>query len=93
MISARAHYIAGEMAGCSHANIESGGNYGGGLSPFALHNCRTPSGKPEGYLETLSNIYRNFALTLSDKLEGRARLQMKWQIFQEHREEWLLLIR
>ena len=41
------------------------------LSSFAKHNTRTPGGHPEGYLEAFGNLYRNFALTLSAKLEGR----------------------
>jgi len=43
----------------------------GYLSSFAKHNTRTPGGHPEGYLEAFGNLYRNFALTLSAKLEGR----------------------
>lgn len=50
--------------------LRAGGNYGGVLSSFATHNCRTPGGHPEGYLEAFGNIYRNFALTLSAKLDG-----------------------
>jgi predicted dehydrogenase len=42
----------------------------GFLSPNALHNSRTPGGHPEGYLEAFANLYRNFALTLSAKLDG-----------------------
>ncbi len=42
----------------------------GYLSPVALHNCRTPAGHPEGYLEAFANLYRNFALTLSARLDG-----------------------
>lgn len=41
------------------------------LSSFATHNCRTPGGHPEGYLEAFGNIYRNFALTLLSKLDGK----------------------
>jgi predicted dehydrogenase len=40
------------------------------LSSFATHNCRTPGGHPEGYLEAFGNIYRNFALTLSARIDG-----------------------
>ncbi|MEP7228683.1 MAG: Gfo/Idh/MocA family oxidoreductase [Ginsengibacter sp.] len=40
------------------------------LSSFATHNCRTPAGHPEGYLEAFGNIYRNFALTVQAKLNG-----------------------
>ena len=31
------------------------------LSDFALANCRTPSGHPEGFIEAFANIYRNFS--------------------------------
>src|SRR5690554_1213945 len=41
------------------------------LSSFATHNTRIPSGHPEGLLGAFANIYRNFALTVSAKLEGR----------------------
>ncbi len=51
--------------------LRAGGNYGDRLSSFAINNCRTPGGHPEGYLEAFGNIYRNFALSLSAKLEGR----------------------
>jgi predicted dehydrogenase len=50
--------------------LRAGGGYSDRLSSFATHNCRTPGGHPEGYLEAFGNIYRNFALTLSAKLEG-----------------------
>ncbi|HSB92685.1 MAG TPA: Gfo/Idh/MocA family oxidoreductase [Flavitalea sp.] len=50
--------------------LRAGGNYGDRLSKFAIHNCRTPGGHPEGYLEAFGNIYRNFALTLSAKIDG-----------------------
>ncbi|MBO9154558.1 Gfo/Idh/MocA family protein [Chitinophaga sp. GCM10012297] len=46
---------------------------GGGnphLSSYATHNCRTPGGHPEGYLEAFGNLYRNFALTLTAKIDG-----------------------
>lgn len=42
----------------------------GYVSPIAKHNTRTPGGHPEGYLEAFGNIYRNFALTLSARLNG-----------------------
>ena len=51
--------------------LRAGSNYGDRLSRIAIHNCRTPGGHPEGYLEAFANIYRNFALTLSAKLEDR----------------------
>jgi predicted dehydrogenase len=50
--------------------LRAGANYGDRLSGFATHNCRTPGGHPEGYLEAFGNIYRNFALTLSAKIDG-----------------------
>jgi predicted dehydrogenase len=40
------------------------------LYKVASHNCRTPAGHPEGYLEAFANIYRNFALTLGCKMDG-----------------------
>jgi predicted dehydrogenase len=49
----------------------AGGNNGHYLSPIAIHNCRTPAGHPEGYLEAFANIYRNFALTLGCKMDGK----------------------
>jgi predicted dehydrogenase len=50
----------------------------GYLSSFAKHNCRTPAGHPEGYLEAFGNHYRNFVLTVRAKMNG------------EHpKEEWL----
>jgi predicted dehydrogenase len=51
--------------------LRAGGNYKDWLSSFAIHNCRTPGGHPEGYLEAFANIYRNFALSLLAKLDGR----------------------
>jgi predicted dehydrogenase len=42
----------------------------GYLSAISLHNSRTPSGHPEGYLEAFANIYRNFANTIQAKLAG-----------------------
>lgn len=49
--------------------LRAGSNYSH-LSSLATHNCRTPGGHPEGYLEAFANIYRNFALTLQCKLQG-----------------------
>ena len=51
--------------------LRAGGNYGDRLSSFAILNCRTPGGHPEGYLEAFGNIYRNFALTLSARIDGK----------------------
>ncbi|AMR32204.1 oxidoreductase [Mucilaginibacter sp. PAMC 26640] len=50
--------------------LRAGSGYTDRLSPYATHNCRTPGGHPEGYLEAFANLYRNFALTLSAKIEG-----------------------
>jgi predicted dehydrogenase len=50
----------------------------GYLNSFASHNCRTPAGHPEGYLEAFANLYRNFALTLKAKISG-----------EQPKEEWL----
>jgi predicted dehydrogenase len=44
----------------------------GYLSDAAKHNSRVPGGHPEGYLEAFANIYRNFALTVSAKINGEA---------------------
>ena len=51
--------------------LRAGGNYGDRLSSFAIQNCRTPGGHPEGYLEAFGNIYKNFALSLMHKLDGK----------------------
>lgn len=51
--------------------LRAGGNYGDRLSSFATQNCRTPGGHPEGYLEAFGNIYRNFALTLAARIDGK----------------------
>ncbi|HEY9560886.1 MAG TPA: Gfo/Idh/MocA family oxidoreductase [Anseongella sp.] len=50
--------------------IRSGTRYTELLSEDALHNCRVPGGHPEGYLEAFANLYRNFALSLIDKIDG-----------------------
>jgi predicted dehydrogenase len=42
----------------------------GFLHPEALFNTRTPGGHPEGYLEAFANLYRNFALALSARIDG-----------------------
>lgn len=51
--------------------LRAGSNYTDRLSSFATHNCRTPGGHPEGYLEAFANIYKNFAATIQAKLDGR----------------------
>jgi len=50
--------------------LRAGGNYGDRESVYAIHNTRTPGGHPEGYLEAFGNLYRNFALSLSAKING-----------------------
>ena len=50
--------------------LRAGGNYSDRLSSYAVANCRTPGGHPEGYLEAFANIYRNFAVTLGAKIDG-----------------------
>jgi predicted dehydrogenase len=50
--------------------LRAGSNYGDRLSSYAVHNCRTPGGHPEGYLEAFANIYRNFSLTLAARIDG-----------------------
>ncbi len=52
--------------------LRAGSNYTDRLSSYATSNCRTPGGHPEGYLEAFGNIYKNFAQTLSAKIEGRS---------------------
>jgi predicted dehydrogenase len=44
---------------------------GGYVSSYASHNTRTPAGHPEGYLEAFANLYRNFALCVKAKLDGK----------------------
>lgn len=51
--------------------LRAGVGYKEPLSDFARHNFRTPGGHPEGYLEAFGNIYRNFALTLASKIDGK----------------------
>lgn len=48
--------------------LRAGSN--GFLHKEALFNTRTPGGHPEGYLEAFANLYRNFALTLSARIDG-----------------------
>jgi predicted dehydrogenase len=50
--------------------LRAGAGYIDRLSTYAIHNCRTPGGHPEGYLEAFGNLYRNFALTLSARIDG-----------------------
>lgn len=43
----------------------------GPLCPEAQAHTRIPAGHPEGYLEAFANIYRNFAICVKARLEGR----------------------
>jgi predicted dehydrogenase len=43
----------------------------GKLYPEAVAHTRIPGGHPEGYLEAFANIYRNFAICLRARLEGK----------------------
>ncbi|MCB9353326.1 MAG: Gfo/Idh/MocA family oxidoreductase [Lewinellaceae bacterium] len=43
----------------------------GDLYPEAQAHTRIPAGHPEGYLEAFANIYRNFAVCVRARLEGR----------------------
>ena len=40
-------------------------------SPVAVAHTRVPAGHPEGYLEAFANIYRNFAMHIQAKLQGK----------------------
>jgi hypothetical protein len=40
------------------------------VGSLAKQNQRTPGGHPEGYLEAFGNIYRNFAHTLSARINN-----------------------
>lgn len=44
----------------------------GNLSPQTQAHTRQPAGHPEGYVETFANIYRNFALAVRARWEGKA---------------------
>ena len=52
----------------------------GYLNSFAKHNCRTPAGHPEGYLEAFANLYRNFSYTIRAIINGE-QLQPEWLDF------------
>lgn len=40
-------------------------------SPIAAFNTRLPGGHPEGFIEAFANIYRNFALALECRMDGK----------------------
>jgi predicted dehydrogenase len=42
----------------------------GSLHREAIFNARTPGGHPEGYLEAFANLYRNFALALTARIDA-----------------------
>jgi len=48
----------------------TGANHGY-LGESAQLHTRIPGGHPEGFIEAFANIYRNFAVTLRSKLEGK----------------------
>jgi predicted dehydrogenase len=52
----------------------------GYLNSYASHNCRTPAGHPEGYLEAFANLYRNFVLTVKAKM-NKEQPQKEWLDF------------
>jgi predicted dehydrogenase len=43
----------------------------GELYPQTLAHTRIPAGHPEGYLEAFANIYRNFAMCVRARIEGK----------------------
>ena len=43
----------------------------GDLYPQAQAHARIPAGHPEGYLEAFANIYRNFAMCVRARIEGK----------------------
>lgn len=51
--------------------LRAGANYAGRLADAAIRNSRLPAGHPEGFIEAFANLYRNFALAIADRLEGR----------------------
>jgi len=51
--------------------FRAGVGYKEPLSSYTTHNLRTPGGHPEGYLEAFGNIYRNFAQTLTARIDGK----------------------
>ena len=40
------------------------------MNPVAKYNSRTPGGHPEGFIESFTNIYRNFAATVRAVKKG-----------------------
>lgn len=52
-----------------YQTLRAGNDY---LSAIARHNTRTPWGHPEGFFEAFANHYRNFALCVTARNEGKA---------------------
>jgi len=42
------------------------------LSEISLNHSRLPPGHPEGFIEAFANIYRNYALSLIARVEGKS---------------------
>ena len=51
--------------------VRPGAGYGGRLSKRAMNAIRLPWGHPEGFIEAFANLYRNYALALGARLEGK----------------------
>ncbi|NTS41781.1 Gfo/Idh/MocA family oxidoreductase [Flavisolibacter sp. BT320] len=51
-----------------YQTLRAGNDY---LSAIARHNTRTPWGHPEGFFEAFANHYRNFALCVTARNEGK----------------------
>ncbi|MBB1285409.1 Gfo/Idh/MocA family oxidoreductase [Flavisolibacter sp. BT320] len=51
-----------------YQTLRAGNDY---LSLIARHNTRTPWGHPEGFFEAFANHYRNFALCVTARNEGK----------------------
>lgn len=57
--------------------LRAGSSY---LSTLAKHNCRTPAGHPEGYIEAFANLYRDLALCIKASLANE-QPQPEWLDF------------
>ncbi len=70
-----------------------------GLCPSAINACRLPSGHPEGYLEALANLYRDFGRELSGEgeslvpgiLEGVRSMAFIERAVNANRQGWVAL--
>jgi predicted dehydrogenase len=71
----------------------------GGLGLSAINACRLPSGHPEGYLEALANLYRDFGQELSGAgkslvpgiLEGVRSMAFIERAVNANRQSWVAL--